>query len=127
MTRITSYTDATQHRKAGPYSPVLRISAGDLIVISGQGPLNDDGELIGSNIAEQTRATLANCAKALAEAGVTLDDVFKVNVFLADLDDWPAFNTEYVTHFSEPLPVRTAVGTKLLLGMLVEIEMWAAG
>src|SRR6218665_1800543 len=63
MTRITSYTDATQHRKAGPYSPVLRISAGDLIVISGQGPLNDDGELIGSNIAEQTRATLANSAK----------------------------------------------------------------
>lgn len=115
----------TQHRKAGPYSPVLQVNPGQLVVISGQGPLDTDGNLIGTTIEEHARATLANCAKALAQGGCTLADVFKVNVYLTDLADWPAFNVVYAEIMPQPRPVRTAVETGLLLGMKVEIEMWA--
>jgi 2-iminobutanoate/2-iminopropanoate deaminase len=126
MSRLISFTDASQHRTAGPYSPVLGVSAGDLIVISGQGPLDDNGTVVGDDIGAQTRLTLQNCARQLATAGAGLSDVFKVNVFLSDLDEWDEFNREYLRHFAEPRPVRTTVGVRLLLGMKVEIEMWAA-
>lgn len=126
MTRITPIHNATQHSTAGPYSPVLAISAGEILVISGQGPLDDDGAVVGHDIREQTRLTLDNARRALAVAGADLSHVFKVNAYLADLDDWEDFNAEYVTHFAEPRPVRTTVGAKLLLGMKVEIELWAA-
>jgi 2-iminobutanoate/2-iminopropanoate deaminase len=126
MTRKSVPVTASQHTTAGPYAPLLRISAGDLVVLAGQGPLDDTGAVIGHDIREQTRVTLENCRRQLAQVDADLSDVFKVNVYLAELDDWDEFNAEYVTHFQEPLPVRTTVGTRLLLGMLVEIDIWAA-
>ncbi len=62
----------------------------------------------------------------MATAGCTFDNVFKVNVYLTDLSIWDRFNVVYRSMMPEPRPVRTAVGTKLLPGLLVEIEMWAA-
>ncbi|WP_127473939.1 RidA family protein [Microbacterium sulfonylureivorans] len=126
MTRITPIRNATQHSSAGPYSPALAVSAGDIVVLSGQGPLDDRGAVVGADIREQTRITLDNARRILALAGADLSHVFKVNAYLADLDDWDEFNAEYVAHFPEPRPVRTTVGVKLLLGMKVEIELWAA-
>jgi enamine deaminase RidA (YjgF/YER057c/UK114 family) len=116
---------ATQHPTAGPYSPVLVVPAGDTVVISGQGPILPDGTVSGETIEEQTELTLQNCAKQLAVAGCTLDDVFKVNVYLADLDEWGQFNEVYKQHFQHPFPVRTTAGAALLLGMRIEIEMQA--
>ena len=95
-------------------------------MISGQGPLDRDGSVIGSTIDEQTRLTIDNCLKRLEAEGAGLSDVFKVNAYLADLDDWPQFNTAYAECMPQALPVRTTVGAKLLLGMKVELEMWAA-
>ena len=125
MSQITSI-DATQHSTAGPYSPALIVSAGDFLVLSGQGPLDGDGRVVGSDIREQTRVTLQNALRLLELAGADFSSVFKVNAYLADLDDWEEFNDEYLTHFAEPRPVRTTVGARLLLGMKVEIELWAA-
>ncbi len=124
--KIAIPTGATQHKTAGPYSPVLEINAKSLVVISGQAALDMDGQLIGDTVEEQTIATMENCKSQLSQAGCTLDNVFKVNVYLTDLKDWPRFNEVYKTFFNSPLPVRTAVGTDLLPGLLVEIEMWAA-
>ncbi len=117
---------AKQHITAGPYSPVLEVEFNKLVLISGQAPIDMEGNIIGTTIEEQTHFTLENCKKQLAQAGCTLDDVFKVNVYLTDLDMWPKFNEVYVTYFNKPLPVRTAVQTGLLYTFLVEIEMWAA-
>ncbi len=116
---------AGQHVTAGPYSPVLVVDAGRLVVISGQAAIDPEGQIIGETIEEQARYTLDNCRKQLASAGCTLADVFKVNVYLKDLDDWPRFNRVYETYFPEPRPVRTAVGTALLATLLVEVELWA--
>ena len=86
---------ARQHATAGPYSPVLEVDAQRLVVISGQVAVDLDGRVIGSTIEEQTRATLGNCTDCLASAGCTLGDVFKVNIYLADLGHWTRFNEIY--------------------------------
>jgi 2-iminobutanoate/2-iminopropanoate deaminase len=117
--------DARQHVTAGPYSPVLEVDARRLVVISGQVAIDMDGAVLGETIEEQTRATLDNCAYQLASAACTLADVFKVNIYLADLAHWTRFNAVYETVMPEPLPVRTAVQAVLLPGFVVEIEMWA--
>lgn len=117
---------AVQHSTAGPYSPVLEIEFDKLVLISGQAPIDVDGNIVGETIEEQTRCTMENCIRQLAYAGCTLDNVFKANVYLTDLALWPRFNEVYKTYFAAPLPCRTAVQTGLLYSFLVEIEMWAA-
>lgn len=122
---MTRPKDAMQHATAGPYSPVLEIDATRLVVISGQVAVDMVGNVAGTTIEAQAKATLENCARQLASAGCTLGDVFKVNIYLADLAHWGRFNTVYEQMMREPLPVRTAVQAVLLPGFLVEIEMWA--
>jgi len=116
---------ASQHVSAGPYSPVLEVDAAKLVVICGQAAILRDGSVKGDTIEEQAEVTLDNCETQLARAGCTFADVFKVNVYLTNLEDWPRFNTVYARRMPEPRPVRTAVGTRLLPGLIVEIEMWA--
>ncbi len=117
---------ATQHVTAGPYSPVLEITCNKVVVISGQTSTAMDGRVLGETVEEQTRLVLENCKNQLATAGCTLEQVFKVNVYMKDLGEWGAFNAIYQEIMPEPRPVRTAVQTGLLPGILVEIEMWAA-
>ncbi len=117
--------NASQHVTAGPYSPVLKINPGQLVVISGQAAINQAGETIGDTIEEQTKLTLENCRKQLESAGSSLDEVFKVNVYLKDISHWPRFNVIYKDYFTKPLPVRAVVETGLLYNFLVEIELWA--
>jgi enamine deaminase RidA (YjgF/YER057c/UK114 family) len=116
---------ADQHITAGPYSPVLVINPGQIVVISGQAAINVAGEVVGTTIEEQTEFTLKNCAQQLATAGCSLQDVFKTNVYLSDIGQWDSFNTVYQRIMLEPRPVRTTVQARLLEGLLIEIEMWA--
>ncbi len=116
---------AIQHVTAGPYSPVLEIDAQKLVVLSGQVAVDLDGNVIGNTMEDQTEATLANCRRQLTSAGCDFRDVFKVNVYLKDLSEWPRFNAVYEKSMPTPLPVRTAIQAVLLEGYCVEIEMWA--
>ena len=116
----------SQHITAGPYSPVLVVHPHQVVVISGQAAIDPNGKVIGKTIEEQARYTLDNCRRQLESAGAKMNDVFKVNVYLTDLADWPRFNRVYEQYFDPPLPVRTAIGAALLDGLIVEVEMWAA-
>lgn len=116
---------ASQHSTAGPYSPVLEVTPGRIVVISGQAALDKAGGVMGDTIEEQTRHTLQNCLNQLATAGCTLADVFKTNIYMTDLTEWERMNRVYVEMLPEPRPVRTTVGVKLLMTLKVEIEMWA--
>ena len=109
----------------GPYSSVMLVNPGQLVVVSGQAALDKDGNIVGQTIEEQTQLALENCRRQLASAGCVFHDVFKANVYLKDLDDWAKMNHVYKTFFSEPYPVRTTVQTGLLMTLLVEIERWA--
>lgn len=117
---------AAQHKTAGPYSPVLEVRADCIVVISGQVAVDREGNVLGNTIEEQTRATLANCHKHLERAGCSFADVFKVNAYMTNLNDWERFNTVYAGLMPEPRPARTTVGAKLLREFQIEIEMWAA-
>ena len=62
----------------------------------------------------------------LKEAGVSMADVIKTTVFLADMNDFADMNAVYAEFFSEPYPARSAVAVKTLpKGALVEIEVIA--
>ncbi|MBS4178732.1 RidA family protein [Lederbergia citrea] len=104
----------------GPYSQ--GIIAGDFVYVSGQGPLDpQSGGVVGSTIEEQTELTLKNIQNILKAAECTMDDVIKVNVFLASLKDFDRFNSVYVQFFNQPMPARTCVEAGLD-DILVEID-----
>ena len=116
---------ASQHDTAGPYSPVLIINPGKLVVLSGQAAIDTEGNIVGDTIEDQTRFMMENCRNQLSSAGCSFDDVFKVTLYLKDIGQWSAVNEIYKTYFNVPRPVRTAVQTGLIGELLVEIEMWA--
>lgn len=116
---------AGQHQTAGPYSPVLEIDPAKLVVLSGQAAIDPNGNVVGNTIEEQAAYTMDNCLRQLVSAGCGFNDVFKVNVYLKNLEDWPRFNEVYRGYFTGTLPVRTALKAGLLMNLLIEIEMWA--
>ncbi|TIT41956.1 MAG: RidA family protein, partial [Mesorhizobium sp.] len=65
-----------------PLSPAVR--AGDMVYVSGQVPVGNDGVVVKGGIAEQTEQVLSNVKAALALAGCTMDDVIKTTVWLED-------------------------------------------
>jgi len=106
----------------GPWTPGFR--AGDSVFVGGQGPIDPKtGKLKGSTIQEQTKLTL-ECVKAVLEtAGAGMGDVVKVQVLLADMNDFAGMNQVYRTFFSEPFPARITYQVGLSVpGMRVEIE-----
>jgi 2-iminobutanoate/2-iminopropanoate deaminase len=107
-------------RPKAPYSPV--VVSGDHVYTAGQVAFDAEGNVVPGGTAEQTRQVLANLERCLEAAGCSLSDVVKVNAFLVDLDDFPAFNAVYREVFSEPYPARTTVQAGLAPGLLVEVE-----
>jgi len=103
-----------------PYSPV--VVSGDHVYTAGQVAFDDTGAVVGDGMVAQTRQALTNVRSCLVAAGCTLDDVVKVNAYLADLADFDAYNAVYREFFTEPYPVRTTVQVGLPPGLLVEIE-----
>lgn len=118
---------ATTHAPAaiGPYSQA--IVSGDLIFTSGQIPLDPaSGELVQGDIQAQTRQVFSNLREVLKEAGASLDDAVKVNVYMTDLKDFAALNEVYATFFTQPYPARSCVEVSSLpKGAQVEIEIVA--
>ena len=119
-------------RAIGPYSQaqVLRLHGGTrLVFTSGQVGLDPaKGELVAGGITEQTEQVLRNLAAVLAGAGLTLEDVVKTTVFLADMQDFQAMNEVYGRHFPTAPPARTTIAAAgLPRGARVEIEAIAAG
>ena len=111
-------------KTVGPFSPWRRI--GQTIATSGQIGLGDDGKVVEGGFGPELEQTLRNLSNVLADAGVTREQVIKVNVYLADLADWSALNGPYAEFFGSSLPARTALATSALpFGARVEIEAWA--
>ena len=111
-------------KTVGPFSPWRRIA--QTIATSGQIGLGDDGKMVEGGFGPELEQTLRNLGNVLADAGVTREQVIKVNVYLADITDWPALNGPYAQFFGSSLPARTAFATSALpLGATVEIEAWA--
>ena len=100
---------------------------GGLVFVSGQIHLNSEGKLEGDTIEEQFAITLSNVENLLKEAGLTLEHIVRVQLYLTDLTQLPALNKAYVTYFQHPLPARTAIGVSALpLGASLEMDVVAS-
>ena len=109
----------------GPYSQAIQV--GTLVYTSGQIPIDPaTGAFAEGGIKEQTRQSLTNVKAILEEAGLSMSNVVKTTVFMADMNDFADMNTVYAEFFTEPYPARSAVAVKTLpKGALVEIEVVA--
>ena len=123
MKKVISTTKAPA--AIGPYSQAIKV--GNLVYTSGQIPIDPaTGVFVAGGIKEQTRQSLLNVKNILEEAGLTMSDVVKTTVFMADMNDFADMNAVYAEFFAEPYPARSAVAVKTLpKGALVEIEVIA--
>lgn len=106
----------------GPYSQ--GIAAGNTLYISGQLPIDPaTGEFSGPDIVSQTRQSLQNIQAILEANSMTMANVVKTTVLLADIAEFGHMNPVYATFFSEPFPARAAFQAAALpKGARVEIE-----
>ena len=108
----------------GPYSQA--IDAGLFICTSGQLPINPVTGEMPATVTEQTAQSLENVSAILEAAGLSMNDIVKTTVFLADMNDFAAMNQVYAQYFAAPFPARSAVAVKTLpKNALVEIEALA--
>jgi 2-iminobutanoate/2-iminopropanoate deaminase len=108
----------------GPYSQAIKV--GEMVFTSGQIPLNPaTGEIVGETITEQAERVMQNLGAVLTAAGSGFEKAVKTTCFLADMNDFAAFNGVYAKYFTT-CPARSCVAVKTLpKGVLVEVEVIA--
>ena len=109
----------------GPYSQAVQV--GNMLFASGQLGLDPaTGNFVEGGVKEQTEQAFKNIHAILAEVGLTIDNVVKTTVFLADMADFAVMNEVYAQQFTGTFPARSAVAVKTLpKNGLVEIEIIA--
>jgi 2-iminobutanoate/2-iminopropanoate deaminase len=114
----------TDHAPAaiGPYSQAVDVDG--WLFVAGQVAVDvATGNIEANDITGQTRQVLENLKAVLGAAGLTLDNVVKVTVFLQSMDDFKAMNAVYADYFTKDPPARAAVEVaRLPLEALVEME-----
>ncbi|OGA18985.1 MAG: hypothetical protein A3H32_20975 [Betaproteobacteria bacterium RIFCSPLOWO2_02_FULL_63_19] len=120
---VTGFTD-----KGTPSPLAQAIRAGNLLFVSGQGPLDPKTrEVASADIREQTRRTLANLANILAAAGLSMANVVNMRVVLRHTEDFPAFNEAFREFMAGEKVTRTCIGgTPHRKGVNVEIDCIAS-
>lgn len=108
----------------GPYSQAIVIK--DMVYTSGQIPINPaSGSVEGVTIEEQAEQVMKNLGEVLKAAGSSFEKAIKTTCFLADMNDFAAFNGVYAKYFTTN-PARSCVAVKMLpKGVLVEVEVIA--
>lgn len=90
-----------------PFSPAIR--ADDLVFVSGQASVDDNGTYVPGTFAEEMDRAIGNIARILAAAGGSLEDVVQVRSYLSDGRFLADYNERYRAYFTEPLPARTTL------------------
>ena len=109
-----------------PLSEGVRV--GDTLYLSGVvGVVPGQLKVVPGGLAPEARQALSNVRTMLEAQGLSLKNVVKCTVMLADIGEWGAFNEIYKEFFSAPYPARAAFGANgLALGARVEVECIAA-
>lgn len=109
----------------GPYSHSVK--AGGLLFVSGQIPMDVEGNIVKGNIAEATRTCMQNIGAILNEANMTFDHIVKTTIFLTDMSLFSEVNEVYGSYFTGDYPARETVAVKgLPKGVDVEISVIAS-
>lgn len=122
---MKSITTSAAPAAIGPYSQAIETS--HVVYVSGQLPIDPaTGDFPSEDVVDQTRASLSNVKAILEQAGLSMSDVVKTTVLLADMEDFAAMNQVYATFFSQPYPARAAFQVdRLPKNARVEIEVVA--
>jgi 2-iminobutanoate/2-iminopropanoate deaminase len=109
----------------GPYSQAIVTDS--LVFCSGQGPMDPEtNTLVEGDVTVQALRTMQNIKALLGEMGLDFGDVVKTTCYLADMDDFKAFNEVYGSFMTEPYPARTTIeAARLPMDIRVEIEVIA--
>lgn len=120
---ITGFTD-----KETPSPLAQAIRVGNLLFVSGQGPLDPKTrEVVSADIREQTRQTLTNLANILSAPGLSMANVVNMRVILRNTEDFPAFNETFREFLAGEKVTRTCIGgTPHRKGVNVEIDCIAS-
>jgi len=112
-------------KAVGPYSQAVLF--GGVLYASGQIGLDPQaGKLVGDDVESQARQVTKNLSAVLSEAGASLSDILKVNIFLTDMGDFPRVNEIYAAWLGEHRPARATVAVAALpLGAKVEMDLIA--
>jgi enamine deaminase RidA (YjgF/YER057c/UK114 family) len=125
MSKRLNISSGTTWEDIVGYSRAVRI--GNVIEVAGTTAVDENGEVIGRNAAEQTQFILSKIEKALTAAGATLNDVVRTRLFVTNIADWEAIGRVHGRYFKDIRPVATMVEVKSLISpdLLVEIEVTA--
>ena len=125
ITKENCYYESRIYRQRtcaiGPYSQALDL--GNMVFVSGQLPVDPATGTMADTVEQQAAQSLANLKAILAEAGLSMNNVVKTVIFLADINDFAAVNAEYAKAFAEPFPARSCVQVAAIpKGAKLEIE-----
>lgn len=105
----------------GPYSSAVK--AGNALYLSGQLGIDPATGELAEGVEAQARQAMRNIAGVLEDSGASFDNVVKMTVLLADINDFTVVNEVYDSFLSEPYPARSAFQVAAIpKGALVEIE-----
>ena len=109
----------------GPYSQAVRL--GNLVFVAGQGCVDPKtGQKVTGGVQAETRQVLENVKAILEAAGSAMDRVVKTTCYLADMNEFQAFNAVYAEYFPADPPARTTIQAgRLPMDLRVEIEVIA--
>lgn len=106
-----------------PFATATQVNG--VLYLSGQVAMTEQAEPIFGSVAAQTAIILGNIQKNLAELNSSVEKIFKVTVWLSDMQHFAEFNQEYAKWFAQGYPARSVVSSKLAFGLDVEIEVQA--
>ncbi len=112
-------------KAVGPYSQAI-VSDGVLYASGQIGLLPAEGKLVADDVESQTCQITENLTAVLNEAGASVTDIVKVNIFLTDMNDFPLVNKIYANWLGEHRPARATVAVAALpLAAKVEMDLIA--
>lgn len=122
MSKVEVISTSSAPAAIGPYSQAIKASG--FVFTAGQIPLDPaTGNVVEGGITEQSERVMQSLQAVLVAGGTSMANVVKTTCFLADLNDFAAFNDVYGRYFSEPYPGRSTVqAAKLPRGVMVEVE-----
>jgi 2-iminobutanoate/2-iminopropanoate deaminase len=118
-------TESVKSAEGRPYSPALRV--GDWLFVSGQVPLGPDGKTVSTDAEAQWRQTMENIKSLVEEAGGTMEDVVRIDIFVTDIRHYLNHGDIRKEYFQPPYPICTALEVSGLAReeWLIEIEAQA--
>ncbi|MDZ7770322.1 MAG: RidA family protein [Woeseiaceae bacterium] len=122
---VTKFNDGPLKDLGLPFSESVRV--GDVLFLSGVLGMTDDGKVAPGGMAAEADQAMQNIADVLERRGLSMQDIVKCTVFLADISEWAAFNEVYKRYMKPPYPARSALGANgLAENARLEIECIAA-